>query len=370
IRDLHITFPITYSNLYGLLEQDVDFSLLEDISLELSTMGASLFMPPLTNLHPTYSLLKKAYCLRKLQLKFPAINIMNPTLVGDWSHLTHVEFGYIYYEVFLNIFSKMTALESCKVFLTELNPGNHTVIMPAKIHLPFLHTLEILSTPGDFILPIDRCNLPNLQTLLITSDGWFSIVPPLLKTTTSLRELGIKPYHPPRRDTVKAVLGLPALSDLTHFSIEINSRYTKSDIIDQHTLKAIASGQLVPHLHTFHFEGRVPYKMLIHLLVNKGFVSTGDGSTIFPDVPDPVAKAPRKKKAAAMPQVHVADPFQQVKICRCKAELRSDPSLMRIVDLVGEDCFIMEVSEVDQWNLMHMGPMDVSGPGIGWEMSE
>ncbi|TFK62525.1 hypothetical protein BDN72DRAFT_848586, partial [Pluteus cervinus] len=310
----------------------------------------------------------KASRLQKLQLKFPTLNVMSANFVENWSRLTHIELGYTYSDIFLYIFSKMQALLSCKVSIlvgsdSQMQTGIST---PTQINLPFLRTFQLVAR-CDFTRAAQQYNFPSLETLFLSSEGWDTLAQKFLISTTSLREFGIQPPRMPLGNELKTVLGLPALSELTHFTLGIKSPSSKWDIIGQPTLKGIASGRLIPHLHTLHLEGEVCHKMLIHLLVSKGFVSVG-GPTIFPDVLESTTK-PRREKASTSPaksHAYSADPFRHVKIVNVgpNAVLRNDVNLRRIVDLVGSGCFVMEVPETER--LMELD----TRPEIGWEIGE
>ncbi|TFK62387.1 hypothetical protein BDN72DRAFT_848753 [Pluteus cervinus] len=431
IRDLHITFPPYYRHTVALLQETVDFPLLEDVVLNFNNDLAhtSFLAPP-----PRYIFLENTPRLRKL--RFGSFQVDNlAQIFVDWSHLTHFETARISPNDFVQILGKMTSLQYCKATLDGLDllplnpinppqpnampnvanipvvalnvanvpnllpnvanvpnvpappnlpnnlnflPGNLQNLLqniqnvlvnvagvpnmpgapapnPHFIHVPSLHTLDLTTGPRRSILPanrpLDTLEFPNLKVLSLASDDWYTFSRLLFRTTVFLSEFHLKIQSPRQRDVLKNALRDPALSQLTHLTIQMNTRFfgpTTDETIDPHTLEAIAEGRLMPELHTFQFEGHLLYASLIRLLTAKGFVSGGNtdqlesASVIYPDV----------GQKSTRPAEEAAAPFQKVKLCRCKLSYMMDPALMKIQELVGTDRFTMEVSDVDQWERM------------------
>ncbi|TFK62521.1 hypothetical protein BDN72DRAFT_848583 [Pluteus cervinus] len=363
IRDLHITFPMYYRHTLAFLQQSLKFPALENITLDFTT---SAQFPP-----PNYSLLKDTPSLRRA--KFGIFNMTSHTqLQMNWSRITHFEAGLIPSNIFLRIFGEMKSLQSCKATLQWIGTQmQHLPNMagPLPVHmnplggptppidLPFLHTLELSSTFNQPVFNSDNTNLPNLKVLSLAAESFSSLATSLLKSTISLSELRIKVHSQPMGGAIRNMLHLPALSQLTHFTFELALSNTIQETIDQHILRDISLGQLIPHLHTFHFSGKIFPRLLGTLLATKGFVSVDDGSTIFPEIGKPRRKVVTRSHLAAS----FVAPFQLVKITGCRPDILTDADLEKIQDQVGEECFVMEAPEMDQWVMMHQ---------IGWDIDE
>ncbi|TFK62380.1 hypothetical protein BDN72DRAFT_848746 [Pluteus cervinus] len=128
IRDLHITFPPYYRHTLALLQETVDFPLLEDVVLDFDN-DVLRFSPPTLSL--TYTLLQNAPRLRKF--KFGSFKMINHTQIFvNWSNLTHFEAQSMSPTTFTRIMAQMTSLQYCKASLDSFDfvphagaPVNH-----------------------------------------------------------------------------------------------------------------------------------------------------------------------------------------------------------------------------------------------------
>ncbi|TFK62379.1 hypothetical protein BDN72DRAFT_848745 [Pluteus cervinus] len=402
IRDLHITFPPYYRHTLALLQENVDFPLLEDVALDFDRDLLGISLPA-----PTYTFLENTPRLRKLRF-----GSQITSLLVNWSHLTHFEMGVVSPTGFMQILGQMTSLQYCKVGLRgfelppppipgpppQIQPPNPVPNQPnvphlaphfmqnvqialhmpgpgpalpshhAPINIPSLHTLHLdMGFLPSMMHPItsylENLEFPNLKVFSLSSMEWSSLAHSLFGTT-SLLELNIKIQGSLQHNILNRTLNNPVLSQLTHLSIRVRDRHflaPPTESIDGDTLKAIAEGQLIPQLHTFEFEGRLGYSSLIHLLVTKGFVSDGDtndlesASVIYPDIDVGY------EQQLARPAEGVVAPFQKVELYRCQPNFLMDPALMKIQKLVGADRFMMKASDLDEWGRMNQ---------IDWNMDE
>ncbi|TFK62518.1 hypothetical protein BDN72DRAFT_848579 [Pluteus cervinus] len=359
IRDLHITLPSYYRHSIALLQQKADFSVLEDFHLDISDPAPSYSRMATP---PAYLLLKNAPQLEKFKLflKFHGLHITAHTQLHiNWSRMTHFETATMPSAIFLQILDQARNLQYCKAALEGQNQGsffgvtnaaNQNAGPGANINLPSLHTLDLSTGFGSLELNIQSAHLPNLKILSL-SITWIGRAPQLLQDTIALSECRLTTCggqsQSINQNTLREFLSLPSLSQLTHLTIP-RSTFGTNGIMSDNTIQAIAHGHLVPHLHTFHFEGGMSSNLsrsIINLLVTKGFLSPHDGSTVFPN--------PKGSKRV-VPASHVdrsegvGVPFRHVKVYG----LGRDPDLEKIVEQVGSECFTMGMLETDKWDLV------------------
>ncbi|TFK62386.1 hypothetical protein BDN72DRAFT_848752 [Pluteus cervinus] len=349
IRDLHITLPSYYRHSFALLKQEVDFPLLEDFTLNIatSTRAPTRYLVRPLPVSPQYALLNNTPRLRKFKssLNFSDFHITSHTQFQiDWSRITHFEAGPIPASIFLQTLCQTRCLQYCKASLEADSP------------MTLLAAMQTVGKPGS-----RSCNthLPNLKVLSLTADTWNTLAPLILKDTIALSEFRLSVYGRPDRHptTMRDFLCLPALSQLTHL---VNNHVPGGwpETINQDAVDAIAGGHIVPHLHTLHFEGGlsgISGESIVNLLMAKGFVSPSDGSTIFPDP----AGSKRVTTSHLGHAGSVGAPFQQVKIYGLT--LDEDDDLYKIQEQVGSECLVLEMLEMDKWDLLNQ---------IEWEEDE
>ncbi|TFK62516.1 hypothetical protein BDN72DRAFT_848577 [Pluteus cervinus] len=350
-RDLYLALPSYYRHSVALLQQEANFLWLENLAFDCA-LPAQTTSPSL----PDYPLLKHTPLLRKIKFvaPFSSLIIRNHTqLQLNWRHITHFETGSIPWRILLPILGHAKSLQYCKATLEGQphqgllfggNAAQANQDPSPEINIPFLHTLDLTTSLGAPIQILENTQLPNLKVLTLTSEPWPDLARMLLKSVNSLSEFRLTFHGHMHEDTFKGIVSLPALSELTHLSIRKRAPNLIFGTISLDTLALIAQGHLMPHLHTFHFEGGVSSKLLINLLVTKGFIST-DGSTIFPDL-EGSKKVGRGGGVGA--------PFQQVKLYG----VARDPNFESIQEQVGSERFTMEFLETDKWRLLNQ---------IGWD---